>query len=190
MRDGGRYLVGHLGSMPGFLASAWVDPAEGTGALALANATAGPAVGELATDLIDTVASQEPRLPPEWVPAPGGHAAELLDLTGAWYWGPAPFAVTLLPGGDLQLSPLRRSTRESRFRPEPDGTWTGLDGYFAGETLTAHRRPDGTASHLNIASFIFTRTPYDPAAPVPGGVDPAGWQPAGLTFQDGGAGAG
>ncbi|WP_425568926.1 hypothetical protein [Pseudonocardia xishanensis] len=45
----------------------------------------------------------------------------------------------------------------------------GLDGYFAGETL---RLLDGS---LNLATFVFTRTPYDPAAPVPGDVDPAGW---------------
>jgi hypothetical protein len=45
----------------------------------------------------------------------------------------------------------------------------GLDGYFAGETL----RLDPVA--LNLATFVFTRTPYDPAAPVPGGVAEAGW---------------
>jgi hypothetical protein len=26
-----------------------------------------------------------------------------------------------------------------------------------------------------LASFVFTRTPYDPVAEVPGGIDPAGW---------------
>jgi CubicO group peptidase (beta-lactamase class C family) len=187
-RVDGRCLSGHLGSMPGFLAAAWVDPAGGAGALALANATAGPAVGELAADLIDIVAGQEPRLTPEWEPAaapdpgtPGisgmSDITGLLELAGVWYWGPAPFALTLAPEGGLLLSALRRSRRESRFRPEPDGTWTGLDGYFAGETLSVHRRGDGTVGHVNIASFVFTRTPYDPDAPVPGGVDPAGWRP-------------
>jgi hypothetical protein len=28
---------------------------------------------------------------------------------------------------------------------------------------------------LELASFIFTRTPYDPHADVPGGLDPKGW---------------
>jgi hypothetical protein len=46
----------------------------------------------------------------------------------------------------------------------------GLDGYYAGETL---RIAD---DHLDLATFTFTRQPYDPAAPVPGGVDPAGWR--------------
>ncbi len=38
---GGRRLVGHTGSMPGFLASLFVDPDTGDGAVALANATTG-----------------------------------------------------------------------------------------------------------------------------------------------------
>ena len=29
--------------------------------------------------------------------------------------------------------------------------------------------------HLWLATFVFTRTPYDPAAPVPGGVSDEGW---------------
>jgi hypothetical protein len=30
------------------------------------------------------------------------------------------------------------------------------------------RRPDGTVSHLDIATFVYTRVPYDPQAPIPG----------------------
>ncbi len=35
--------------------------------------------------------------------------------------------------------------------------------------------PDGSLSHLDLASFRLTRTPYDAAADVPGGVDEGGW---------------
>ena len=75
-------------------------------------------------------------------------------------------------GGLLHLGPLPgRAGRASRFAaPATDGTWVGLDGYYAGETL---RIAD---DHLDLGTFIFTRTPYDPAAPVPGGVDERGWQ--------------
>ena len=59
--------------------------------------------------------------------------------------------------------------------PPSDGTWVGLSGYFAGETLRAVRDADGQVSHLDLGSFVFTREPYDPQAPIPGGVDPAGW---------------
>ena len=30
--------------------------------------------------------------------------------------------------------------------------------------------------HLDVGTFVFTRTPYDPEAPVPGGVDARGWR--------------
>ena len=44
-----------------------------------------------------------------------------------------------------------------------------------GERLRIVRDVQGAVSHLEMATFVFTRTPYDPDAPVPGGVDPTGW---------------
>ena len=76
-----------------------------------------------------------------------------------------------LPGRLLHLGPIPgRNGRASRFEARADGTWLGRDGYFAGETL---RIAD---DHLDLDTFIFTRTPYDPEAPVPGGVDERGWR--------------
>ncbi|MCK9898348.1 serine hydrolase [Frankia sp. AgB32] len=168
-------LVGHGGSMPGFVAALWTRPA-GTAAVAMANATSGVAVGELAVSLIDAADTAEPPLPAEWVPA-GPAGREPLELTGVWYWGAAPYSVTLRADGSLLLAPVRGLGRASLLRAGPAGdTWTGVDGYFAGETLTPCRRPDGGVSHLELASFVFTRGPYAPAGPVPGGVDGDGWR--------------
>ena len=47
-----------------------------------------------------------------------------------------------------------------------------MDGYFAGEPLHV---ADGTPSHLDLASFRFSRTPYAVDADIPGGVDEGGW---------------
>jgi CubicO group peptidase (beta-lactamase class C family) len=172
-RHAGRRLAGHTGSMPGFLAAVWADPADGTGVLFLANGTSGLR-GTLATDLVGILDEHEPRLPEEWAPAPADPA--LLELTGPWYWGPAPYVLRVLPGRGLSLTPAAGPGRASRFAAQADGTWLGLDGYYAGETLRAHRGPGGAVSHLDLGTFVFTRLPYDPAAPVPGGVDPAGWR--------------
>ena len=68
------------------------------------------------------------------------------------------------------------SGRASRFRPVAEDEWIGLDGYYSGETLRIHRATNGTPHHLDLATFIFTRTPYDPTAPIPGDVDPEGWR--------------
>jgi CubicO group peptidase (beta-lactamase class C family) len=161
-RHAGRRLAGHTGSMPGFLATVWADPADRVGVLFLANTTSGLRPG-LLTDLLDILDEHEPRLPQEWTPA--GADPALLALTGLWHWGPAPYLLRLLPGGGLSLEPVRGAGRASRFVPQDDGTWLGLDGYYAGETLRV------AADHLDLNTFIFTRDPYDPAAPVPGGVD-------------------
>jgi CubicO group peptidase (beta-lactamase class C family) len=159
-------LVGHGGSMPGFLAGLWVDRAEGTGALVLANTTTG-LDNTLPSRLLAAVRAAEPRIVDSWTPSASPVPLELL---GPWFWGPAPYVLRAVAGGLLHLGGLGCPGRASRFRRGPDGTWVGLDGYFAGETL----RLDPTA--LNLATFVFTRTPYDPAAPVPGGVDAAGWR--------------
>jgi CubicO group peptidase (beta-lactamase class C family) len=170
----GRRLVGHGGSMPGFLAALWVEGDDPTGVVFLANTTSGlnPTITQ---DLLDIMAEHQPRLPAEWAPLDEVDP-ELLALTGLWYWGPAPFTLRLRSDRWLDLTAMQGGVRASRFRPEPDGTWTGLDGYYAGETLRIVRRPDGTASHLDLNTFVLTRTPYDPGAPIPGGVDPAGWR--------------
>jgi CubicO group peptidase (beta-lactamase class C family) len=172
----GRRLVGHTGSMPGFLAVLWAEVDEATGAVVLANTTSGLS-RTVTENLLDIMAEQEPRVPEEWSPLAEADP-DLLALTGLWYWGPSPFVLRLKPDRWLDLAPLAGVGRASRFRPEPDGTWTGLDGYYAGEPLRLVRRQDGTPSHLDLNTFVLTRTPYDPQAPVPGGVDPAGWRGA------------
>jgi CubicO group peptidase (beta-lactamase class C family) len=172
-RAGGRRLAGHTGSMPGFLATVWADPSDKVGVLFMANSTSGMSRG-LLTDLLAILDQHEPRLPDEWEPA--GADAGLLELTGPWYWGPSAYALRLLPQGDVSLNPVAGTGRASRFAAQDDGTWLGLDGYYAGEILRVVRRADGSLSHLDLNTFVFTRTPYDPAAEVPGGVDPAGWR--------------
>src|SRR5215212_647428 len=165
IRLDGRTLVGHGGSMPGFLAGVFVDREEQTGAVSLANSTAGldPLVFGLLTDL----RASEPRIVEAWTPSP---SPVELDRLGVWFWGPSPVLLRAVAGGLLHLGPLPgRTGRASRFAPREDGTWRGLDGYYAGEILRI------AEDHLDLGTFILTRTPYDPEAPVPGGVDERGW---------------
>ena len=76
----------------------------------------------------------------------------------------------------LELTPAAGRGRASRFRAEPDGTWTGLDGYYTGEALCLVRGADGTVDHLDLGSFVFTREPYEPEAPLAARPDPEGWR--------------
>ena len=175
LRTNGRMLSGHTGSMPGFVATVWVSVKERLAGLAMANATSGPTVGLIAADLIRIVAEHEPPIPEPWQPA-GDVDPQLLALTGPWYWGAHPFALYLRADRGLQIKPLTATGRGSRFRAEGDGTWTGLDAYYLGEKLRVIRDADGTVTHLDIGTFVFTRGPYEPAGPVPGDVDPDGWR--------------
>jgi CubicO group peptidase (beta-lactamase class C family) len=174
-RQDERMLYGHSGSMPGFLATLCVSPADGVGGITLANATSGPDIAGIAIDLVSIVADNEPRLPARWKPLAEVDQA-LLALTGLWYWGPRAYALRLLADRGLELGPATGRGRASRFRAEPDGTWTGLDGYYTGETLRLVRGPDGTVDHLDLGSFVFTREPYGPNAPQAARPDPEGWR--------------
>ncbi|MCW2530107.1 MAG: beta-lactamase [Pseudonocardiales bacterium] len=179
-RVDGRSLAGHGGSMPGFLASLWTSPAEGLAGICLANATSGPAVGLIAAGLIALTAQHEPALATPWRPIAAGNepAAELIDLLGPWYWGANPFALRLRSDGDLELIALAGGGRVSRFESRPDGTWRGRDGYYHGEILSPVL-DDSASTHLDIGSFVFTRTPYPAAsgnAVVPGEVEGSVWQ--------------
>ncbi|HEX2745212.1 MAG TPA: serine hydrolase domain-containing protein [Streptosporangiaceae bacterium] len=174
-RRDGRVLYGHSGSMPGFLATLCISPDDGVGGIALANATSGVDIGTIAIDLVKIVADNEPRLPVRWKPLPHVEA-DLLALTGLWYWGPRPYLLRLHADRALELSPAAASGRASRFRAEPDGTWTGLDGYYTGETLRVVRGADDAVDHLDLGSFLFTREPYEPGAPLAARPDPEGWR--------------
>ncbi|WP_330282863.1 serine hydrolase domain-containing protein [Streptomyces sp. NBC_00588] len=174
-RRDGRLLVGHSGSLPGFLANLTISVEDDVAAVVLANCTSGPLLSSVGADLVRIVAEAEPRIPDPWRPLPEV-ASSVLELAGTWYWGTHAFALRLSAGDGLSLEPLSGSGRRSRFRANGDGSWTGLEGYYAGELLKPVRRPDGTVSHLDLGSFVFTRQPYEEGAPVPGGVDPEGWR--------------
>lgn len=159
----GRFLVGHTGSMPGFLASCFVDPGTGDGCVALANATTG-----LDTDGVPALLLGTGQVgpAPAWVPTTD--VPDLVaELTGLWFWGNSAFEVRW-HNETLQLHSLALLERQDVFELR-DGRIVGIDGYHRGETLHVLRRPDGTVSHLECATFVYTRTPYDPAVPVPGG---------------------
>ncbi|MEW5353382.1 serine hydrolase domain-containing protein [Streptomyces sp. 16-176A] len=174
-RSGERLLVGHSGSLPGFLASLTIAAADDVAAVVLVNCTSGVSPVAVGADLVRIVAEAEPRIPEPWRPARDVDPA-VLELVGQWYWGTNAFGLRLGADGLVSLGPLTGSGRRSRFRPNGDGTWTGLEGYYAGESLRPVRRADGSVDHLDLGSFVFTRQPYEEGASVPGGVDPEGWR--------------
>jgi CubicO group peptidase (beta-lactamase class C family) len=166
--DGTRY-AGHGGSMPGFLAGLRVNIETGDGCVVFANATSG--LRAFSTDLLALFAEREPIVPKPW--SADSDQVSALELTGEWYWGTTAFTMSAGRDGYLVLGEPGAG-RGCRLKPAPGG-WTGLDGYYAGETLTVVRDGSDRVSHLDLGSFRLSRTPYDPGADIPGGVDPPGW---------------
>lgn len=173
----GRVRYGHAGSVPGFMSALWVSE-SGVGAVVLANATSGYAMNTLAADLIGLTEYHEPPIPPEWRAASAIDTA-LLSLTGTWYWGPSPHILRAHANNQLSLAPLSDNSARTWFQPAGDGIWLAGNGYHTGERLRVVTKPDGTVSHLDLASLIFTREPYEASPPIPGGIDPGGWRWAG-----------
>jgi len=181
--DKGARSAGHGGSMPGFLAMQRVHldadrgdgPAGevGDGVVLFTNTTASAALKSLPKELLRTLRELEA---PAVVPWVARGSADVLELSGMWHWGPAVETARFV--GEHLVLGEPGAGRGSRFRRVGDGPdeWVGLDGYYTGEPLQVLRRSDGSVSHLDVATFRLTRTPYDPEADVPGGVDEQGWR--------------
>lgn len=166
---GSGLLFGHTGSMPGFLAACLVDQERGTGAVVLANATHGWGPGGLATDLVELLEECEPSIPPAWTPVDNVPPA-VAPVLGLWHWGNTPHVIRLV-SADVETAALEVEIDGRvayRFRLDGDRI-IGVSGYHAGEELRVCRRPDGSVSHLDVATFILTREPYEPGTPIPGG---------------------
>ncbi|QIX26845.1 beta-lactamase family protein [Nocardioides sp. JQ2195] len=164
-RGGSGVLVGHTGSMPGFVASCFIDRLRRTGVVAFANAMTGLPAAGIATTLLEELEASEPTVPEPWRPSTSVPDV-VREIVGVWHWGPTPMVFGW--EGD-QLVVRRNGVVGYRYRLDGDRL-VGTAGYQTGETLQVVRNDDGSINHLNLSTFIFTRTPYDPAAPIPGGV--------------------
>jgi CubicO group peptidase (beta-lactamase class C family) len=173
LRSDARLLVGHTGSMPGYLCALWISVNEGIGAVALTNATSGLPIGQLVADLVGLVGDHEPAMPKPWRPLSEVDSS-VLALTGVWYWGPTGYALRLRDDDGLDLLPVKGGHAHDFRRTGPE-TWIGSGGYWDGETLRTVRIGD-RLDHLDVGGFVLTREPYDAAADIPGGVDPGGWR--------------
>lgn len=154
---GGRILVGHTGSMPGFLATAFVDRETRDGVVALTNATTGVSTDRLALDLLagaDPAHRTDPVEP--WVPS-AGVPDEVAELLGLWFWGNSALEIRW-HNQLLEVRTLAPPELSDRFAVTPDRI-VGVEGYHLGETLHVHRRANGTVDHLECTTFVYTRHP-------------------------------
>jgi CubicO group peptidase (beta-lactamase class C family) len=157
IEQGGRQLVGHGGTMPGFMAGIFVDPERRDGVVVLCNATTGLSYDTTPGTFLGQ--GDEPVAVPEWVPTERV-PPEVVPVLGLWFWGNTALELRW-QNERLELRNLNSNEVSDAFELW-DGRLIGVSGYHRGETL--HVRP----THLECATFVYTRTPYDPEAPIPG----------------------
>jgi CubicO group peptidase (beta-lactamase class C family) len=147
-------MIGHTGSMPGFLATAFVDPDTRVGVAALTNATTGVGTDQLARHL---VTGADPSDPVEaWRPSVDV-PDRVSELLGLWFWGNS--ALEIRWNLDvLEVRTLAPPELSDRFVLTPDRI-IGVEGYHLGETLHVHRDPAGNPTHLECTTFVYTRHP-------------------------------
>jgi CubicO group peptidase (beta-lactamase class C family) len=159
-RSGDRVLIGHTGSMPGYLAVVIVHRPSGTGVLALANTYSLPGlgIGRLGLSLVDAVLDLEPPSPaPAWRPVEPP-PADVAPLCGRWWWMGREYQASYADGG-LDMRPTGPPGDRWRFTPDGPDRWRGQLGEQVGELLTVLRDTDGAVTGLDIATFIFRREP-------------------------------
>ncbi|QGF23862.1 serine hydrolase [Raineyella fluvialis] len=170
---------GHGGSVPGFTAELWCDP--GTGDVVAVCASATHPLGA-AHGLLDLLAATEPPTPARYALDPA--QADVVDLCGVWYWGPNPYTLSALPAAGpgrsvrLALAPLGGGRRETTFERLPLRGWVGMAGdYWLGEQLLPLTRAgEETPYALDIGTFRFTRSPYEPGTGTPGAHPEDAWR--------------
>ena len=167
---------GTTGSLPGFLAALWVSVDDESPRSRLPMSPPGRS-----PERSPPISYGSSPRPSRASRSPGGRCprstTELLELTGPWYWGTHSFGLRLLADRGVELQPLRGGGRGLAL---PRGAGRDLDRAW---TAITRGRPcvscggeDGSVSHLDLGSFVFTREPYEPGTAVPGGVDEEGWR--------------
>jgi CubicO group peptidase (beta-lactamase class C family) len=151
-RDGERVLAGHGGSMPGFIASVMISPADKIGAAALTNSSNARLAGLTQTLVRETVA-RWPAPPEPWrveQPPPD----DVVPLLGIWFME-----------GDQVVFRWRNGTLEAQFADAepweepavfergPDGRWRIVSGWEHGEVLRVEE------SRMVLAGYPVTREP-------------------------------
>ena len=163
-RDGERILVGHTGSMPGFIAVLYVSPTEKVGVAVLTNESEANIV-PLGLELVRTTVDEWPVAPEIWR---AGEAPpdDVQPLLGIWFME-ASRLVFRWREGQLQarFDEMLDWEPSAIFERESDDRWRTVSGPEQGEALRIQRTPDGSVTRLVWAGYPVTREPGPWRAP-------------------------
>jgi CubicO group peptidase (beta-lactamase class C family) len=163
-RDGERILVGHTGSMPGFIAVLYVSPKEKVGTAVLTNESEANIV-QLALDLVRTTVDEWPVAPEPWragEPPPD----DVVPLLGIWFMEATQLIFRWTEGRlEARFAEMLDWEPSAVFERETDDGWRTVSGPEHGEALRIERAPDGSVTQLVWAGYPVTREPGPWRAP-------------------------
>ena len=125
------------GSMPGFLASVFVDRERGPRHRRAVQRHQRAGRHADAVTCTSSSGRPSPHVGEPWRPLTDVDPA-LLELVGSWYWGTSSYGLRLRADGLLELLGLLGTGRGSRFRPAATARSSGSTATTSGG---AHRRP-------------------------------------------------
>jgi CubicO group peptidase (beta-lactamase class C family) len=163
-RDGERILVGHTGSMPGFIAVLYVSPTEKVGVAALTNESEANLV-PLALELVRTTVDEWPVAPETWrVGAPPPD--DVVHLLGIWFMEASQLVFRWTEGRlEARFDEMLDWEPPAVFERETDDRWRTTSGPEHGEALRIERGEDGSVTRLVWAGYPVTREPGPWRAP-------------------------
>ena len=158
LRDGERLLVGHGGSMPGFIAGVHISPSDKVGAAVLTNSS-NARLAETEMKLIAETVERWPASPEPWaVEAPPPD--DVLPLLGPWFLEGDEIVFRWRRGKlEARLSDLPDWRPPSVFVREGDDRWRTESGMEQGEALRLERDDAGRVVRMIWAGYPVTREP-------------------------------
>lgn len=157
-RDGERILVGHGGSMPGFIAGLHVSPKDKIGAAVLTNSSTA-LLEDLTLRLIARTIDEMPSDPEAWrvhEPPP----AELESALGVWFIEGSELVFRWRKGRLEAKAPDAPDWRPPAvFRREADDLYRTVSGPEQGERLRLVRDGEGRVVQMYWATYPVTREP-------------------------------
>jgi CubicO group peptidase (beta-lactamase class C family) len=161
-RRGERVLVGHGGSLPGYLSMLMVHRQSGAGAVAFCNVyNAQASIAELCGRAIEEVLELEAAPAPKlWRPA--DPPAEVTPLCGRWWSMGQEYEATYDPTRGHLVFRFLATDAVVPWRFVPDGTdrWRCVSGSNDGERMTVRRGSDGNVTALDMSTYEFVRDPW------------------------------
>ncbi len=152
LRDGERILVGHGGSMPGFIAGVYFSPADKIGVAGLTNSSGARLVAFLEKLLAATVAKWPvPSKPWRVEDAPPD---DVVPLLGIWFMEGDQIVFRWRDGRlEAQFTDAADWDAPAVFRRESDDRWRIVSGFEQGEVLRIE------PERMVLAGYPVTREP-------------------------------